>query len=180
MKKKILICGFSGSGKSTVLRMIQDWDQDGQFTVIQDLDHRILKANKSKFKTLKELIDTLGWDEFRKKERMEFESFLKEESPAVLSLGGGTLNPLLWELYGNSRHLIWIHVDAPFELCFERLKFDEATEPRPLLSLGKGKMESIFEERSGVFSKISNRIQNQGTIGELRSQVVEFLEKSLS
>ena len=180
MNKKLLICGFSGSGKSTALNIIQDWDQDGRFQAIQDLDQRILKNTKPKFQSIKELVEQLGWAEFRKKERSEFESFLKEESPAVLSLGGGTLNPLLWELYGKSRHLLWLHLEAPFETCLERLKMDEGTEPRPLLKLGKMELQELFTERNEIFKQIPNRIQNRGSIEELRSQVVAFLEGNLS
>jgi shikimate kinase len=180
MQKKILICGFSGSGKSTALKIIRDWDQEGRFNAIQDLDSRILKNSKPKFKTIQEMVENLGWDEFRKKERAEFESFLKEESPAALSLGGGTLTPLLWELYGGARNLKWIHVSAPFEVCFERLKLDQDSEPRPLLKLGELELRRLFQSREEIFRKIQTQWNNTGAIGELRSQVVTFLEEFLS
>ena len=177
MQKKILICGFSGSGKSTALKLIQDWDSEGRLTVIQDLDARILKNTRPKFSTIQELVEKLGWEEFRKRERSEFESFLKEQSPAVLALGGGTLSPQLWELYGSARSLKWIHVDASFEACLERLKLDAQKEPRPLLKLGEAEFRRIFKEREQIFLKIQTRWSNRGTIGEFRSQVVNFLEE---
>ncbi len=180
MNKKILICGFSGSGKSTALKIIQDWDQKSQFLAIQDLDQRILKSHSAKAKSISELIEKLGWDEFRKIERGEFESFLKEESPAVLALGGGTLNPLVWELYGNARSLKWIHIEADFENCFKRLKLDVEKEARPLLKLGEMELRRIYQEREVIFKKIPTRIINKSTIGEFRSQVVAFLEEILS
>lgn len=180
MQKKILICGFSGSGKSTALQIIQDWDHEGRFNLIQDLDARILKNSRPKFNSIQEMVEKLGWDEFRKKERAEFESFLKEDSPAVLSLGGGTLTPLLWELYGGARSLKWIHVSAPFETCFQRLKLDQETEPRPLLKLGELELRRIFQSREEIFLKIQTKWSNTGAIGELRSQVVDFLEEFLS
>ncbi len=177
MQKKILICGFSGSGKSTALQIIQDWDSEGRFTVIQDLDARILKNTRPKFQSIQELVEKLGWDEFRKRERAEFESFLKEESPAVLALGGGTVSETVWELYGNARSLKWVHIQAPFETCFERLKLDQDSDPRPLLKLGEMEFRRIFKEREQIFLKIQTRWKNTGTIGELRSQVVDYLEE---
>lgn len=177
MSKKIIICGFSGAGKSTALTIIKDWDQEGRLTVIQDLDDLILKNAKPKMKTLAALIEHLGWEEFRKRERQAFESFLKEESPAVLALGGGTLTPMLWELYGSSRSLKWVHLEAPFEICLERLKLDSEQEPRPLLKLGEMELRRIYQERQMIFGKVGTRWNNKGAIGELRSQVVTFLEE---
>lgn len=164
---KVLIAGFSGSGKSSLLqnaRLVapREWE------LFDDLDEIILKRYGKGQTTLSFLIQEHGWEKFRLWERQSLDSWLKEEGKGVLALGGGTLSSILWEIYGQSRKIKFCHLDTPFEICWNRLQFDKA-EPRPLLELGKLKFKEIYDDRSKLFSKISWKLDGSKSL-ELLAQ----------
>lgn len=155
--EKILICGFSGSGKSTFLRELENTNPD-QDWVYDDLDQVIMKNHKAT--ELAHLIETHGWEKFRMWERQALEGWLKDEGKGVLALGGGTLSQMVYDLFKPSRKLGFVYLHASFEDCWERLN-TEGTEPRPLVKLGKGELHRIYEERHKVFSQIPWRVENK-------------------
>jgi shikimate kinase len=172
--EKILLAGFSGAGKTTFLKELEfgapetDWEY-------ADLDRLILKSRGKGLKTLAEIIERDGWEKFRLYERQELEGWLKEEGKGVLALGGGTLSPLLYDLYKGSRKVGICYLHAPFEDCWERLHFAES-EPRPLVLKGKAELMKIYQERQMIFGQIPWRIENpKGT--DLPSIVKTFWER---
>lgn len=174
-REKILIAGFSGSGKTSFLRELEyecpnkDWSFD-------DLDQVLIRQHK--VSELAQLIETHGWEKFRLWERQALEGWLKEEGKGILSLGGGTLSQLIYDLYSPSRKLGFCYLHAPFEDCWERLHL-EGTEPRPLVKLGKGELHRIYLERQKIFSQIPWRIENgKGT--DLNTLAKEFWREILN
>ncbi len=154
--EKILICGFSGAGKTSLMRELE-FTAPNESWSFADLDQLILKSKREK--VLATVIETHGWDKFRLFERQELEGWLKEEGPGVLSLGGGTLTPLLLELYKPIKKIGICYLEAPFEDCWERLHL-ASSEPRPMIQLGKGEFHRVYEERRKIFEQVSWKIEN--------------------
>ena len=156
--EKVLIAGFSGSGKSSLLSILAesaatDWN-------FLDLDQLLLDQNPI-FSSIQELIETLGWEKFRLLERQGIEAFLKSEGKGVLALGGGAFNPLLWQLYGAHPKIKFCHLSAPFEVCWQRI-ISDVDEPRPLALKGKASLKELFDTRALVYQLIPWRIENNG------------------
>jgi shikimate kinase len=169
--EKILIAGFSGAGKSSFLRELEFSapDLDWKFS---DLDQLILKNHPSA--KLESLINEHGWDKFRLWERQALEGWLKEEGKAVLSLGGGTMSQMLFDLYKPVKKIGICYLHAPFEVCWERLHL-AGNEPRPLVKLGKGELQRIYEERQKIFRQIPWKIEN--LVGSNLSELAETFWK---
>lgn len=154
--EKILICGFSGAGKTSFLRELEftapevDWS-------FSDLDQMVLKVHGGN--SLAEVIETQGWDQFRLWERQELEKWLKIEGQAVLSLGGGTLNQLLLDLYRPIKKIKICHLASPFNDCWNRLHL-KSSELRPLLLLGREQLQKIYQDREKIFQQVSWKIEN--------------------
>ncbi len=154
--EKILIAGFSGSGKTGLLRYLEkncpssDWH-------FSDLDQLVMKTHK--VNDLISLIELHGWEKFRLWERQELEGWLKEEGKGVLSLGGGTLSQMVLNLYRPSRRIRLCYLYSSFEDCWERLHLQN-TEVRPLVRLGKSELLRIYQEREAIFSQINLKLVN--------------------
>lgn len=171
---KILIAGFSGSGKTSLLQQIKvmapsDWE------AIDDLDQLVMKSRGRGHRDLASLIQDEGWEKFRLWERQELEGWLKEEGRGVLALGGGTLTPMLWELFKNSRKIQFCHLDASFETCWNRL-IQQSEEPRPLVQRGKSELGKIYEERQHIFDQIHWKCRNEQS-ADLKQLAREFWQK---
>lgn len=172
--KKILICGFSGAGKTSLMRELEFLAPEPEWT-FSDLDQLLMKEKRSP--TVAQIIEEHGWEKFRLWERQALEGWLKEEEPGVLSLGGGTLNQLLLDLYKPIRKIRICYVHASFEECWERLHL-EGSEPRPLVKLGKMELHRIYQERQLVFEQVEWKIHNP--IGADLSQLArEFWQRVL-
>ncbi len=157
--EKILIAGFSGAGKTSLVRALEACAPDG-WERFDDLDQLILQEAGQGSAQLADLIEAIGWERFRVLERQQFESWLKEEGRGVLALGGGTLSPLLWELYRRGSRLRFVHLDVPFEVAWNRLLMDLET-PRPMLARGPVELEKIYHERRRVFQEIPTTLDGK-------------------
>jgi shikimate kinase len=156
--EKILIAGFSGAGKTTLLNELSKTAPSG-WEHFDDLDQVILK-NKGKGQPgLAQLINEVGWETFRLWERQELEGWLKKEGRGVLALGGGSLSPMVWELYKDLKKIKFCHLEVPFETCWQRLA--NSGEPRPLVLRGKVELQKIFDERKHLFDQIPWKIVSE-------------------
>lgn len=153
--EKILIAGFSGAGKSSLLKELE-FTSPEEGRLFDDLDQLVIKKHK---KEIPALIEEHGWEKFRLWERQELEGWLKEEGKGILSLGGGALSQMILDLYGSHRKVKILYLHAPFEDCWERLNLDGAEE-RPLVRLGKGELHRIYQERQKIFSQINWKLDN--------------------
>ena len=167
--QKIIIAGFSGAGKSTLLRQLRASPQLG-FSLFDDLDALVLKACRPRYSRLSDLIEKEGWDRFRLLERQTFEGWIKEEEKGVLSLGGGTLSPLLLELYARHPRLRFCYLVTPFEECWSRLVNDHE-EPRPLVQRGQAELHRIYLERERLFEQIPWRLDGTLPMEQLAKQL---------
>ena len=156
--EKILIAGFSGAGKSTFLEELKK-TAPSEWSSFEDLDELILMNSKKKYSNLAALIEEKGWDAFRLLERQTLEAWLKDDEKGVLALGGGTLSPMVWELFRKSSRLKWVHLKADFETCWSRLNLD-VDEPRPLVKLGQLELQRIYQERMKIFEQLPIIIEN--------------------
>ncbi len=156
--EKILLVGFSGSGKSTFLRELQN-SSPGSWDVFSDLDQIILKKYGSGKKVLADLIESVGWETFRKWESEEIVHWLAQDHKGVLALGGGSLTQGLLDFYAPSPKVAFCYLYSPFETCIKRLEAD-ADEPRPLLQRGRGELEKIYRERQEIFDQVPWKISN--------------------
>lgn len=173
--KKILLCGFSGAGKTSLLREIEFQAQNNEWT-FSDLDTLILKEKR--YSSIEALVEKEGWEKFRLWERQVLEGWLKEEELGIISLGGGTLTPILLQLLKPIRKVGLCYVHAPFKDAWERLHLP-TTEPRPLIKLGQMELQRIYLERQKVFNEISWRVENpQGS--DLEKLAQEFWQRVLS
>lgn len=130
--KNIILCGFMGSGKTTVGRVLAE--MTGRRFVDMD-DYIIARENKS----VSKIFEDSGEAYFRQLET-ESAKELSEKSGLVIASGGGTLtvqtNIDIFKTNG-----VIVLLDTRIEIIKERLKDDTA---RPLLQ--KPDRDAVIEE----------------------------------
>jgi shikimate kinase len=124
MNRPIVILGFMGCGKTTVARELAR-KLDAEFI---DLDSFVTERDG---RSPAEIIMADGETVFRQIESAALNHVLTRSEALVLALGGGT-----WTIPAN-RTMIALHdcitvwLDAPFDLCWERIQESDAVV-RPL------------------------------------------------
>jgi shikimate kinase len=145
-----LLCGFMGSGKSNFgKRLVKDADNPLRHI---DMDEEIyLKyGDPDNDSHLGDMIERIGWDEFRRLESDFLEKLLRIKHCNILvSLGGGVLSASNLKLiqHSNESFLVWL--DTPFETCWGRIS---GGEERPLVKQGKEALEKLYQERLPAYS----------------------------
>jgi shikimate kinase len=81
--KKIILCGYMGSGKTTIARLLSVAAEIPYL----DLDHII---EKEAGKSIKDIFEQDGEIKFRKMEHVALKNLLSIEDDFILGLGGGT------------------------------------------------------------------------------------------
>lgn len=140
MLERIAITGFMGVGKSTVARHLARMVD----TSWLDLDLVIEKAEK---RTIAEVVDQDGLDEFRLKETSALKGALDGDS-RILSLGGGTfINEINRELLKASDvPTIWL--EAGFDHCWANISASYRERP---LARNRPDALKLYEERNSVY-----------------------------
>jgi shikimate kinase len=173
--EKILIAGFSGSGKTSLLKVIAR-TAPPEWTLFEDLDQLILREQQV-FPDIAALINFHGWEKFRLWESEQLEKWLKRQGSGVLALGGGSLTKSAWSLYGQSSDIRFSYLKAPFQTCWERLN-QQGEELRPLLVRGKTELRKLYTDRVSLYSHIEWQINNNGT-QTLEELAVKFWQELL-
>lgn len=142
---KLLLAGFSGAGKSTVLRELIGLAPP-EFMAFLDLDVLVRGTHSD----VSSFVAKHGWDKFRESELTQLEGILRSPEKTVVALGGGTLERA-WPLIKKHPHAQVCHLDCPFAIAWERLNFDD--EERPLASAGQEVMAKLYLRRQNDYQK---------------------------
>ena len=164
----IIITGFMGSGKTTVATVLAH----ALSRSVIDLDQVITASNA---RTPKEIIVQDGEDAFREIETQSLQDVLKSSSGPVIALGGGA-----WTLQRN-RDLINVHdgitvwLDAPFQLCWERIR---ATRNEHPLAPDQGQAQMLYVERRPQYALAQLHVEVDGnkSIDQISAEIAEALQ----
>ena len=135
--RHIIITGFMGSGKTTIAR--------GLTRVLGcemlDLDHVIAEREG---RTASEIIEQDGEESFREVETRILREVLKNNPTGVIALGGGAWTFERNRNLMNKHGCVTVWLDAPFELCWERILISGGSRP---LARDEGQARMLYAER---------------------------------
>ena len=148
MKKKIVLIGMMGSGKSTIGKILS------KILKLNFIDTDILIEKKCGLK-IKKIFDKYGEKYFREKEeKIVLNVLLNDKTPCVLALGGGAfLNKKLQKIILKKTISVWL--DADLELIYKRCK---KSNKRPLLYENNNEklkkiIKNLLKIRNPIYSK---------------------------
>ncbi len=145
--QNLFVVGFMASGKTTVGRALAE----RLHVPFIDLDERIVAAAGS---TIAEMIARQGEAAFRELETDCLRQAITRET-AVISLGGGAfMQAINREVIAQAGVSIWL--DAPFDLCWERIQRDAVVRP---LAANEEAARMRFEERIPIYEQARVRVQ---------------------
>lgn len=165
-KKNLVLCGFMGSGKTTVGRKL------ARLTGLPHIDaDQYLEEKEGK--TIPQIFETQGEAAFRNLET----KYLKEicaMNGAVISLGGGAvLRPENVAIIKKSGFLI--HLDTPL---FRIIKNLSGSSHRPLLDNNGDKMAEtrrLYNERKNIYRRVADRSVRSPRLGELIERLLQSI-----
>ena len=148
MKKKIVLIGMMGSGKTTIGKILS------KNLKLNFVDTDILLEKEYGLKITK-MFEKYGEKDFRDKEEKIVLNILKNnKKPCVIALGGGTfLNKKIQKIILKETISIWL--DANIELIYKRCK---KSNKRPLLYESNDKkikkiIKNLLKIRNPIYSK---------------------------
>ena len=170
MDQPIIITGFMAAGKTSVAQ--------GLARLLKcsfiDLDQMITEREA---RTPKEIIEQDGEPAFRDVETGWLREALTLEPHGVIALGGGA-----WTLQRNrdlivQHHSCTVWLDAPFELCWERIATGESGRP---LAPNKQQASGLFLQRRDFYELASLHVVADGTmsVDELATIIAGSLVKT--
>lgn len=149
-KKIIALVGIMGSGKTTVGKKLA---QKLGINFV-DSDKEIEKKSK---KTINKIFQESGEEYFRKIEKEMISDIVKENHPAILSLGGGAfINEDVRNLIKQECVSIWLNVNV--EVILKRIG---NKKNRPLLNNVDKKevLDKLIKERSPFYAQCDIEIK---------------------
>jgi len=155
---KILICGFSGAGKSTWLQELRNNRGSILDFRFYDLDELIAENVGVGPSELGQYISNVGELAFREVELKLLMEKLKSDESFVLSLGGGALNPQIIEYisqYSSKIKLVFLNEEV--EICIERIKNDSN---RLLSKLTNSELKNLYFKRLDLYLKADLIVSN--------------------
>jgi len=144
--RRIVIVGFMGSGKTTVAGALAR--ELG--CPMTDLDSFIAEREG---RSPAEIIQRSGEPAFRQIETEALRELLERKDTRVIALGGGT-----WAIKVNralvaERDCLSVWLDAPFELCWERIVSAETVRP---LAPDRATARMLYDDRRATY-QLSDR-----------------------
>jgi shikimate kinase len=145
----VVLLGFMGAGKTVVAATLAE--KLGSRWI--DLDE-ILETTERK--SINELFEKFGETVFREIESAALVEALAGKTIGVIALGGGT-----WTIEANrqaaqNNGFLSIWLDAPFELCWTRIKKEKAVRP---LATKKTEARKLFNGRQKIYAESNLRIE---------------------
>jgi shikimate kinase len=147
---RIVIVGFMGCGKTTVARALAEHLHCGMV----DLDSFIREGES---KSPAEIIQTKSETEFREIETRALREVLEQNKARVIALGGGAWTIEANRKMINQRDCLSVWLDAPFELCWERITLG-GNNARPLAP-DRETAQKLYDDRRASYELTSLRIR---------------------
>jgi shikimate kinase len=145
----IVLLGFMGAGKTSVAASLAEKLDCPDV----DLDEIIETTER---KSISELFEKFGETVFREIETAALREVLVGKTIRVVALGGGT-----WTIEENRQSVrdagfasVWL--DASFELCWARIKKENAARP---LATKKTEARKLFNKRQKIYAESDLRIE---------------------
>jgi shikimate kinase len=165
--QQIVIIGFMGTGKTTVAHEL-----GRQLNCLAvDLDELITRHDG---RSPGEIIDLDGEERFRELETERLLEVLSGESARIIAAGGG-----VWTMAANRRLIaqrgaITVWLDAPFELCWQRIEAGDKARP---LAPSREMAERLYRERRPVYELADARVlvSNNESAAEITSKVADAI-----
>lgn len=157
---KILICGFMGAGKTTLVKKCQR--NDFSFECI-DLDNALALDQGIRPDQLGEWIIKNGFPLFRDLEQAKLRILLTSKNSLVIALGGGTLNSELLQIIKSEGDNKLVFLDVSFETCWSRIKNDKT---RPMSQIPQEELKKLFALRRNDYL-LADLIINENDIKEI-------------
>jgi shikimate kinase len=141
-ERLIVITGFMAAGKTSVAKALAA-RLNGRMI---DLDYLVTERER---RSVSAMIDDEGEARFREAESNALRVVLQMKRARIIALGGGA-----WTIANNrsliaEHHALTVWLDAPFELCWRRIK--ESEEVRPL-ARDHETAQRLYEERRPVYA----------------------------
>ncbi|HXM49873.1 MAG TPA: shikimate kinase [Pyrinomonadaceae bacterium] len=167
MDRRIVIVGFMGCGKTTVAKALAARLDCG----LADLD-AIVSAQQNM--SVPDLINEQGESSFRDAETAALQLILDRQTPRIIALGGGA-----WTLERNrdliNKHgCIAVFLDAPFDLCWQRITNHPV--PRPL-ALDEVTARQLYDQRHPLYRLAHLRVgvTSKRSADELAAEIAEAI-----
>jgi shikimate kinase len=171
----LFLIGYRCSGKTTIgksIAMTIDWSSvDSDIWVIKECG-----------KSIKDIIDTEGWEAFRRMERSTLKQICTKDRQVVATGGGVVLDKANVKVMKTSGMVIWLSATA--ETIQERMLQDKNTGNfRPALT-DKGRMEEIEEmllKRNPYYERASDFCipTDDVTVNEITQSIIKKLNERL-
>ena len=159
--KPFYIVGFMGTGKSTLFPLLREAGE----TV--DLDQCIEAQIGMDIATY---FNQFGESAFRE---VETEVLRQVDADFVLTGGGIIERPenMRW----MRDHGTVLHLDLPFEICWERIKASD----RPLVQKGRTKVKELYERRDASYREADESIDATQTPQNIAEYIIRLKERNV-
>jgi len=160
----VLLAGFSGAGKTTVLRELARLLPQKPCL---DLDQLLIADHGS----VALMVEKQGWSGFRALELAQLKAVLARTETTILALGGGALEQG-WGAIDQATVKV-VHLECPFETCWQRIA---GGSERPLVELGEAALHKLFEERKPLYQRCQLRVDATQSPGEVALAILRLTE----
>lgn len=165
-KNNLVLCGFMGSGKTTIGKKL------AKLMGLKHIDADIYLEEKEN-RTITDIFNQDGEKAFRELETKYLKEICQIDG-AVISLGGGAvLKPENVEIVKKTGFLI--HLDTPFYRIVKNL---ESSSNRPLLDKRTDRvteMRKLYNARKHIYRRVSDRSVRSPRLSELVEDLLQSI-----
>lgn len=148
---RVVITGFMAAGKTTVARALAA----RLGCEVADTDE-LVRAREGR--TPAEIIEAEGEARFREIESRALADALAQKGALVVALGGGTWAVAASREMIRERGCRAVWLDAPFELCWQRIEAEAKTTGRPL-ARDRESARALYQARRELYALAAHRVE---------------------